>query len=60
MPDEIGAPIEYPELRRATDARLKRIIRRDELGVLAEGPRVAEIIGSRDQRAESLAQLVDG
>lgn len=57
-PDEIATRIEYPELRRATDARLKQILRTDELGLLADGPRVVEISGSRGERADKLAGLV--
>src|SRR5690606_8251559 len=43
MPDEIGVAIELPKLRRRVDARLRAIIREDELGLLAEGPRVLEV-----------------
>jgi hypothetical protein len=57
-PDEIGVSIEYPELRRAVDARLKQIIGSDELGLFTGGPRVAEISGSPHERAETLARLV--
>jgi hypothetical protein len=57
-PDEIAISIEYPQLRRAVDARLKQIIGSDELGLLTGGPRMAEITGSPHERAEALARLV--
>lgn len=58
-PDEIATAIEYSDLRRAVDARLKRIVRTDELGLLADGPRIVEITGPRSERARQLARLLD-
>lgn len=56
--DDIAVAIEYPALRKKVDARLKTIIRKDELGLFAEGPRVLEISGPRDLRLERLLAQV--
>lgn len=53
-PDDISATIEHAQLRSRVDARLKGIIRRDELGLLENGPRVLEIYGTRDDRVRKL------
>lgn len=58
QPDDIAVAIEYPALRKKVDARLKAIIRKDELGLFAEGPRVLEISGPRDLRLERLLAQV--
>ena len=53
-PDDISVPIEYPALRRKVDRRLKAILRDDDLGLFADGPRVLEISGTRDSRLQRL------
>jgi hypothetical protein len=60
QPDEIAAKIEFPKLRRAVDNRLRRILLEDELGLLAVGPRVVEVTGSRDRRVATLSTLAAG
>lgn len=57
-PDEIDATIKEPRLRSRVDRRLKRLLRRDELGLLAEGPQVLEISGRREDRVRRLATLL--
>ncbi len=54
QPDDIEVSIEYPVQRKKVDARLKAILRRDELGLLENGPRVLEISGTRGDRVEKL------
>lgn len=56
-PDEIQTRIEFPALRRGVDVRLKRILREDDLGLVAGGPRLAELFGSRNERAVALGRL---
>lgn len=53
-PDEIATAIEYPKLRARVDARLKAVLREDDLGLLAEGPRIIEVTGTREQRVRRL------
>ena len=55
-PDEIAVAIEYPRLRALVDARLKTMLREDDLGLLADGPSVVEITGTRQQRVARLSQ----
>lgn len=55
-PDEITVAIEYPKLRTRVDARLKTMLREDDLGLLADGPPVVEITGTRQQRVARLSQ----
>jgi hypothetical protein len=55
QPDEILVPIEHPQLRRRVDRRLKTMLRRDDLGLLAAGPRVLDVSGSRPRRVAQLA-----
>lgn len=57
VPDEITVAIEYPKLRRRVDARLKTILRDDDLGLLANGPSVVEVTGTRSERVAQLAGL---
>lgn len=57
-PDEITVAIEYPRLRTKVDARLKSILREDDLGLLADGPRVIEVTGTREARVAQLAVAV--
>lgn len=57
-PDEIGATIEFPRLRSKVDARLKAIIRDDELGLLEGGPKVLELRGTRTERLARLEAIV--
>lgn len=58
QPDDIAVAIEYPKLRRKVDARLKTIVRRDELGLLQDGPRVIEVSGSREERLAAVVAAV--
>ena len=58
QPDEIKVAIEYPKLRTRVDARLKTMLREDDLGLLAEGPRVVEVNGTREQRVAELNELL--
>ncbi len=53
-PDEIVASIEYPRLRTRVDARLKTMLREDDLGLLADGPRFVEVSGTRPARVASM------
>lgn len=53
--DEIAVAIEQPRLRARVDRRLKALLRRDELGLLAGGPRVVEVSGGRRVRVARLA-----
>ena len=57
-PDEITVPIEFPKLRMRVDARLKTMLREDDLELLYEGPRVVEVTGSREERVGRLDRLV--
>jgi len=59
-PDEIAVTIEYPKLRARVDARLKAILRDDELGLLSDGPRIVEVTGTRDQRVQRLMAELAG
>ena len=59
-PDEIAVAIEYPKLRKRVDARLKTMLREDDLGLLADGPRVIEITGTRQQRVRRLTEALAG
>lgn len=59
-PDEITVPIEYPRLRVKVDARLKAIVLEDDLGLLADGPPIIEIAGSRERRVARLTEAVEG
>jgi hypothetical protein len=59
-PDEIEVAIEYPKLRKRVDARLKTMLREDDLGLLADGPRVLEITGTREQRVRRLTEALAG
>lgn len=54
LPDEIGVAIEYPRLRARVDARLKRMLREDDLGLLADGPEVVEVTGGREARVRTV------
>ncbi len=49
-PDEIPVEIELPRLRSRVDRRLKTMLREDDLGLLHNGPRILEVVGSRAQR----------
>jgi len=59
-PDEIAVTIEYPRLRTRVDARLKTMLREDDLGLLADGPRVVEVTGTPAERVARLAAAVAG
>lgn len=59
-PDEIAVTIEYPKLRARVDARLKAILRDDELGLLTDGPRIVEVNGTRDRRVHRLMAEIAG
>jgi hypothetical protein len=59
-PDEIAGPIEYPELRRAVDRRLKAMLRQDDLGLLHGGLRLLEISGTRSQRVTRFVDAIRG
>jgi hypothetical protein len=59
-PDEIAVSIEQPRLRKAVDARLKRLLREDELGLFGEaGPKLVEISGPPRARVDMLSALVE-
>lgn len=58
QPDDIVVSIEYPRLRSRVDARLKAIIRRDDLGLIDLVPRVFELAGTRDARIQKLLAQV--
>lgn len=55
-PDEIPGPIELPRLRARVDRRLKAMFEQDDLGLLADGPQILELSGSRIER---LGKLLD-
>jgi len=57
-PDEITVAIEYPKLRARVDARLKTMLREDDLGLLADGPRIVEVTGTRQQRVARLREAL--
>jgi hypothetical protein len=59
-PDEINVTIEFPRLRSKVDARLKAIIRDDELGLLEGGPDIVELRGTRSERLARLGNVVAG
>lgn len=54
QPDEIEVPIEHARLRRRVDARLKAMLRDDDLGLREMGVRLLAASGSRDQRVERI------
>ncbi|HEV7275418.1 MAG TPA: AAA family ATPase [Devosiaceae bacterium] len=54
-PDEIAVPIEHSPLRRRVDRRLKTMLRQDDLGLLAAGPRIFEVSGPPAARVAKLA-----
>ncbi len=56
QPDDIKTPIEHPTLRRRVDARLKAMIRNDELGLLAGRARVVEVTGTRERRVAGVEE----
>lgn len=60
QPDEIDAAIEYPKLRARVDRRLKAILREDDVGLLAGGPRVLEVTGTRNERVASIGLALAG
>jgi hypothetical protein len=60
QPDEIAVAIEQPKLRRRVDARLRAMLREDDLGLLAGGPGVVEIFGTPARRLSRLAALLKG
>ena len=55
--DEIAGNIEYPKLRQEVDARLKSILKDDELGLFEMSLPVLEVFGQRQQR---VAMVIDG
>jgi hypothetical protein len=57
-PDEIAVQIEYPRLRSRVDRRLNTMLREDDLGLLQDGPRVVEVVGSREQRVARAGSLL--
>ena len=59
-PDEIAVAIEKPKLRRRVDRRLKTMLGEDDLGLLADGPRVVEVVGTPAQRLALASALVAG
>ena len=58
-PDEIDVPIEYPKLRARVDARLKVMLRDDDLGLLDGHSQVLELSGTREQRLARLMVAID-
>jgi hypothetical protein len=58
-PDEIPVQIERPRLRSRVDRRLKSMLREDDLGLLHDGPRIVEIVGSRAQRVATASSLLE-
>ncbi len=59
-PDEIAVAIELPKLRARVDARLKRMLRDDELELLGEGrPRLVELRGKPAARLNQLATTAE-
>lgn len=59
-PDEIAVSVEYPKLRARVDARLKTMLREDDLGLVADGPRILEVTGSRERRVRRLTEALAG
>lgn len=57
-PDEIPVEIELPRLRSRVDRRLKTMLREDDLGLLHNGPRILEVMGSRAQRVAMAGALL--
>lgn len=57
-PDEIAVAIEYPKRRARVDAGLKTMLREDDLGLLADGPRVVEVTGTRERRVARLNEVL--
>jgi hypothetical protein len=57
-PDEILVQIERPRLRSRVDRRLKTMLRDDDLGLLHDGPRIVEVVGSRAQRVAIAGSLL--
>lgn len=57
-PDEIAVQIERPRLRHRVDRRLKTMLREDDLGLLHDGPRIIEVVGSRAQRVATAGALL--
>lgn len=60
LPDEIAAAIEYRQLRAQVDRRLKAMLRDDDLGLLAHGPRVVQVTGPRAQRVARISSALRG
>jgi hypothetical protein len=62
IPPSAGATadVEHPKLRRAVDARLKRLVREGALDLLGDGTRLIEISGSRRQRVAELSRALFG
>lgn len=58
QPDEIATAIEFPRLRANVDRRLQSILRDDALGLLADGPRLIELHGTRDARLRKLSAAI--
>lgn len=57
QPDDITVIIEHAQLRQKVDQRLKPMLRQDDLGLLADGPPILEISGTRQERvARMLAE----
>jgi len=56
-PDEITVAIEYPKLRARVDARLKTMLREDDLGLMADVALV-EVTGTREQRVGRLREAL--
>nr|WP_314259482.1 AAA family ATPase [uncultured Devosia sp.] len=54
QPDEIVVAIEHPRLRQQVDRRLKTMLRQDDLGLLASGPPVLDLFGTRQERMARL------
>lgn len=59
QPDEIRVTIEFPQLRSQVDRRLKTMLRRDDLGLLAQGPSILEVSGSREHRIAQIIAALD-
>jgi len=57
-PDDIPVQIERPRLRSRMDRRLKTMLRDDDLGLLHDGPRIVEVVGSRAQRVAIAGSLL--
>lgn len=58
-PDEIAVAIERPRLRRRVDARLRRLLHDDDLGLLEDGPPVFDVSGPRAARVAKLLAALD-